>query len=578
MVSDSSSAQSSMHEMSVDLDPVNTYLVADTSVLIRSLPMVRALIESSLPYSVYIPYIVLTELDRGSTAAPVNRLLCRYMKQKQPRVIAQGVLGHKDVAQACGVVLKNDDLILGAALKLKEKGLKTVMLTNDNNLSVKSCANGLSCWSSVDSMCKLRDAIPEMDHFIIKDLRELCQNAQQLFTFCTDLLMCALKFQLGEESQLTSVNNGLVYRLVERVKERKIVRDSDLLDRTVALIRESRKRGRHLTHDSVQRFLRHVCAILETLKSKDAVARILNVCKGIFFALKSYPRATSKASLSSSIVEHKTNRRFESMSGAQRRQVIDIVTKADKARRKSDRIKKDISKRKKLPKVGSTGDAVDSDDQDDGMDVDDECAEGSSQLKATISAGPMFRGHDTTAEMSTRYSIGVEVIPKRPQQTFGPLVGDDIRCSPVYHMLETVWNFLHCVSGSWASRCGVEYCWKANPEAGLEVKLTTLAEFAESLGRIEEDYSRLLKLGNSVSSELLLTVAERFIKVLSEVCAKIFTATPREVVQFFQDERTSDILLHGRTQLGAFRDAIVRCRNKETQKTLARLANVEPNS
>ena len=109
-------------QMSVDLDSSNFYLVADTSVLIRSLPMVRAVIESSQSYTVYIPYVVLTELDQGSTAAPVNKLLCRHMKQKSPRVIAQSVIGHKEVTQATGVAQKNDDLILGAALKLKETG------------------------------------------------------------------------------------------------------------------------------------------------------------------------------------------------------------------------------------------------------------------------------------------------------------------------------------------------------------------------------------------------------------------------------------------------------------------------
>lgn len=109
-------------QMSVDLDSSDTFLVADTSVLIRSLPMVRAVIESSQPYTVYVPYVVLTELDKGRTAAPVNRLLCRYMKQKHPRIIAQGVQGHKEVTQASGITPKNDDLILGAALKLKEEG------------------------------------------------------------------------------------------------------------------------------------------------------------------------------------------------------------------------------------------------------------------------------------------------------------------------------------------------------------------------------------------------------------------------------------------------------------------------
>ena len=108
--------------MNVDLSPEGTFLVADTSVLIRSLPMVRAVIESSVAYKVYVPYIVLTELDKGSTAAPVNRLLCREMKQKNPRVIAQGITGHQNVAQARGVSPKNDDLILGTALKLKEEG------------------------------------------------------------------------------------------------------------------------------------------------------------------------------------------------------------------------------------------------------------------------------------------------------------------------------------------------------------------------------------------------------------------------------------------------------------------------
>lgn len=108
--------------MSVDLDSHNTYLVADTSVLIRSLPMVRAVVESSQPYTVYIPHIVLTELDSGSTGAPVNKLLCRHMKRKNPRVMAQSIVGHQEVTQAKGVVQKNDDLILGAALKLKENG------------------------------------------------------------------------------------------------------------------------------------------------------------------------------------------------------------------------------------------------------------------------------------------------------------------------------------------------------------------------------------------------------------------------------------------------------------------------
>lgn len=100
------------------------YLVADTSVLIGALPLIRAIIESeNLLYIIYVPYVVLVELDRGRTAAPVNQLISRCMRQNDPKLLAQGGIDHDRVFVAKGTVASNDDLIIGTALQLKETGI-----------------------------------------------------------------------------------------------------------------------------------------------------------------------------------------------------------------------------------------------------------------------------------------------------------------------------------------------------------------------------------------------------------------------------------------------------------------------
>lgn len=113
-----------------------TFLVADTSILVGALPFIRAVIESEeLPYVVYIPYVVLTELDKGRTAAPVNQLISRYMRQQSMRLLAQNGTDHDKVFVAKGIVVTNDDLIMGAALQLKETGgtLMTIILNKFHN-------------------------------------------------------------------------------------------------------------------------------------------------------------------------------------------------------------------------------------------------------------------------------------------------------------------------------------------------------------------------------------------------------------------------------------------------------------
>lgn len=100
-----------------------TYFVTDTSVLIGALPFIRAIAEcEAIPCVVYIPYIVLVELDRGSTAAPVNQLLSRFMRQKNTKLLAQNAKNHDQVFLAKATTPTNDDLIMGAALQLKEAG------------------------------------------------------------------------------------------------------------------------------------------------------------------------------------------------------------------------------------------------------------------------------------------------------------------------------------------------------------------------------------------------------------------------------------------------------------------------
>lgn len=116
-------------------------------------------------------------------------------------------------------------------------------------------------------------------------------------------------------------------------------------------------------------------------------------------------------------------------------------------------------------------------------------------------------------------------------------------CPPVCQMSRTSFSALCSIAGTWASRCGVDYAWNPNLQADLEPALTTLKDFANDLGQIEADYSRLLRLGNSVAPDLLLTVANRFMEVLRRVCAYETVVTPQQVVQFFQDDRTRYIQL-----------------------------------
>lgn len=317
------------------------------------------------------------------------------------------------------------------------------MLTNDNNLSVKACANGLSTWSSLDFICKLHEAIPELDRFISKDLRELSPHPQQLFEFCIELFMSALRFRLKQQDQLTSNNNGIVYRLIEKVKEQKIPSDTQLMTRCECFIRECRKKGRGVAREDVMRLLRFVCAILETLKSDKIIAKLLNVCKGIFAGLKACtPRAKTGATLTSSIVGSKEKKGFESMSDAQKKHVVEIVKEVDTKRKKTDGIRKNTARRKK-PSIVNSCDS----DNDCKMDTDEESTPAQMNTVDKAPAGSSTNLRSSSRRLSANSDMEVDSISKRPRQAFGPLVGEDIKQHPVYQMLETVWFCLHNISG-----------------------------------------------------------------------------------------------------------------------------------
>ncbi|OQR69277.1 hypothetical protein BIW11_12363 [Tropilaelaps mercedesae] len=658
-----------------------THLVADTSVLIGALPFIRAVIETeALPYVVYIPYVVLTELDRGRAAAAVNQLISRHMRQQSTRVVAQHGVDHDRVFEAKGVVANSDDLILGAALQLKEAGNHVILITNDHNLISKSCANQLRAMTSFDLVLFLPQAIPTLDKFIVKDIQTLCPQRETIVRFTIELLACAIKMHLvsvGANFKPSSTADHLVFEIMDKAVEAQIT-SKPVLKRTKDIIKKCRGKSREISVEDVRRLVKYACALLEEVKMKNKFsAKVLNVCKGIYAGIKTGLKRTS--SLTFDYCPKKKNVSTAKLPSNQQKKVIAEIaeltrkeqhdlyqgatgglqkkpkgTEEDTKRREYLRLNKiedmEISGEELLPSVTTAR-------QTGGLSR--QCGESTSppltffnsergvltptKVSARIASKQYVsaalnifdgetankKGRLTTEypprrryEKSLKYHRGSPCKPaenqtsalfqsvvvthtaievsercedpnemdleegaqaKRGRQLQERLTVINVEKEPVFQMLNSAWQRLNNIAGSWASYCRFEYPFPYDVLPDLIYDHPHVNRCYQLVAHLADFYERLWKLNFTVSRDIQMEVAERFMKNITQVWEPVervshpsTIVSAAEVLSYFQDDRKREMMSGGLEQLKIFRKIIEKCHYKLLSDIVAKVTK-KPN-
>lgn len=102
---------------------------------------------------IYLPYIVLCELDRlklrEENISRLARCAISYIdncfKAKDEFLLGQNAM---ESSRELIEIDSGDDYIINSALQLREKTSKIILLSNDKNLRNKSFVNGIEAFSS----------------------------------------------------------------------------------------------------------------------------------------------------------------------------------------------------------------------------------------------------------------------------------------------------------------------------------------------------------------------------------------------------------------------------------------------
>ncbi|KAL7031000.1 hypothetical protein ACKWTF_006865 [Chironomus riparius] len=144
-------------QVSNKLSKTDFYIIVDTNVLLSNLTFVKE-IKSKLFKDIgrayiYLPYIVLCELDRlklrEESIARLARTAISFIddcfKAKDEFILGQNAI---ESSRELIEIDSGDDYIINCALQMKELTSKIILLSNDKNLRNKGFVNGFDAFSS----------------------------------------------------------------------------------------------------------------------------------------------------------------------------------------------------------------------------------------------------------------------------------------------------------------------------------------------------------------------------------------------------------------------------------------------
>ncbi|XP_028134692.1 transcriptional protein SWT1-like [Diabrotica virgifera virgifera] len=166
-------------------------IVVDTNVFISDLSIIRNIIELTntgpIQPLVYIPWMVITELDEIKDRPGKTSLKCQALKaikcinefisKKDPRIKGQTV---SEMSDQKHVGLSQDDKIIGTCLQAVEKYEIVILLSNDINLRNKAMINDILAMSSKEVIGKIKCIIKTSKNMksvkIMEKLSILCSE------------------------------------------------------------------------------------------------------------------------------------------------------------------------------------------------------------------------------------------------------------------------------------------------------------------------------------------------------------------------------------------------------------------
>lgn len=142
------------------LNPSSIYVIPDTNIFLQHLTFIKDLLERPIQNNtaiiLYVPYVVIEELDKlkGQKDRSISTLAMRAVKYLNEKLENRdkSIRGQTVVDSLREIIPVKfaDDGILNCCLQLKEKKLRSLLLSNDINLRNKALINDVRALSSAD--------------------------------------------------------------------------------------------------------------------------------------------------------------------------------------------------------------------------------------------------------------------------------------------------------------------------------------------------------------------------------------------------------------------------------------------
>ncbi|XP_022698086.1 uncharacterized protein LOC111265565 isoform X2 [Varroa jacobsoni] len=543
-----------------------TFLVADTSILVGALPFIRAVIESEeLPYVVYIPYVVLTELDKGRTAAPVNQLISRYMRQQSMRLLAQNGTDHDKVFVAKGIVVTNDDLIMGAALQLKETDRLAYEILDQ--ATKKQLASKTMLRKVKEIMRKCREKAEKVS---IDEVRRLikyaCAISEQVKTK-NILAVKVLNIYKGIYAGIKTSTRQTYALNFDHLKNKQVgvselglykeqnnttkIKAGKLQQQRHQSTRNTKKKPKQLEEDTRHRRETYHRMLEDTEISDEDIlpfdtdsTATVNLIPQLENNSVSRRLTRSKETIATETLVRTSMKYASKHEIPTNCQVLDSEADSDKLWSSVKQATKRSFERPAFNKAEHNP---------------------SAQL-SNANFHLLFERHEDSSRMDTEESVAVKR-QRQIESRSSTIISDK---EPVYEMLNSAWQHLNNITGSWASYCKIEYPFaheQKSPDPTYDHP--HLNRWSQVVAQVSDFYERLLKINCTVSKSIQMEVAGRFKENISKIWGplehlpcSVRISSPAEILSFFEDDHNRELMSNGLEQLKTFRRIIQQCDKK----------------